>query len=377
MTDITILDLKLVRLTLDQIGPFQDQMTTFDFVDVQASEGSNCQPANLYMLLAKNGHGKTTVLESIYGLFGLLTNPPQGRFVSPFAAGRVQGDFRVVWRRDRQVETIVLSIWTGSRDPLLTPESLHIEGLDETSIWARIVMGRNPGAVAPTDGTTDEGLILYREIQQAIGSAPSANFGVSQHLPTVLFFPADRTVSAPDPSDIIARPHGWGYQPAQTFRADGPEWQDSIDNLLVWLDWLDESRLQQVLEFVNPKLFITDEKRLERPDRETLRASVHTNSGPHLLSELSHGERALLQLFIRVACHMTRNTIVIIDEIETHLHSKWMNRMFQALKIMAKEDSRLSVIFSTHSRELVDVFGHTIAEPGLIKGGFLIEDDMD
>jgi len=94
MSEIAVLDWKLVGLTLDQIGPFQEQVTSFEFVDVMAREGEAARPANLYMLLAKNGHGKTTILECIHGLFGLLADPPVGRFVDA-SSGRAQGDFLV------------------------------------------------------------------------------------------------------------------------------------------------------------------------------------------------------------------------------------------------------------------------------------------
>jgi hypothetical protein len=55
------------------------------------------------------------------------------------------------------------------------------------------------------------------------------------------------------------------------------------------------------LEFVNPKLFMTDDKFLRPPQRESLMTSVQTPTGPHPLSGLSHGEHAILQLFVRVA----------------------------------------------------------------------------
>jgi len=234
------------------------------------------------------------------------------------------------------------------------------------------------GGIAPNlqDGTSDEALQLYRQIRDQIGLAPTALLGASQMLPTVLFFPADRTVVAPRSAHAIERPRSWGYQPAQTFQSDGPEWRDSIDNLLVWLDWLGDGRLGDLLAYVNPLLFATDEKFLMAPQRETLLTSVRTPNGEHPLSGLSHGERALLQLFVRVACHMTGNTIVLIDEIETHLHSKWMNRMFQALKSLARSDSRLSIIFTTHNRELIEVFDHTLKEDNLIKGLHLIEEEI-
>jgi len=41
--------------------------------------------------------------------------------------------------------------------------------------------------------------------------------------------------------------------------------------------------------------------------------------------------------------HMTGNTIILIDEIETHLHTKYMNRMFQALKALVIGDVPLRI----------------------------------
>ncbi|WP_292044635.1 MULTISPECIES: AAA family ATPase [unclassified Brevundimonas] len=73
--------------------------------------------------------------------------------------------------------------------------------------------------------------------------------------------------------------------------------------------------------------------------------------------------------------HMTGNTIILIDEIETHLHTKYMNRMFQALKALVIGNRRLSIVFTTHNRELIQVFDHLRREPGITKGGDLIEDD--
>ncbi len=377
MSEITVLNWKLIRLTLDQVGPFQEQVTTFDFVEVFASDDAEMRPANLYMLLAKNGYGKTTVLESVHGLFGLLADPPIGRFAEGRAGGRVQADFLVTWRRDRQEETVLLSMWTGTPDPLYTPDDVRLEGLSGNTRWERICLGQLPGGDAVLEGTSDDGLQLYRQIREQAGQAPTALLGASQMLPTILLFPADRRVVAPGGAHAIERPHNWGYQPAQTFESDGPDWRDSIDNLLVWLDWLGDGRLDDLLEYVNPLLFATDQKSLEKPQRETLTSSVSTPNGRHPLSGLSHGERALLQLFVRVACHMTGNTIILIDEIETHLHSKWMNRMFQALKNLVRNDARLSIIFTTHNRELIEVFDHTRKEEGIAKGGYLIEEEID
>jgi hypothetical protein len=228
MSDTTILDWKLIRLTLDQIGPFQEAMQSFDFVEGAPPKDEKPRPANLYMLLAKNGAGKTTILESIHGLFGLLADPPVGRFTDLRNTGRVQADFRVRWRRDRREETVLLSMWLGSNDPLLTPDTVNLEGVTADTEWVRIALGRNVGGAFLMDGSSPAGIEIWRDIREQIGAAPTALMGASQGLPTVLFFPADRTVFPPCEASGVERPLSWGYQPAQIFSADGPEWRNSI-----------------------------------------------------------------------------------------------------------------------------------------------------
>ncbi|WP_337270147.1 AAA family ATPase [Oryzifoliimicrobium ureilyticus] len=372
MTDLTISDWKLLKLTLDQTGPFQETVQAINFTGVRSKEISDPPPANLFMILAKNGHGKTTILESIHGLFGLLSTPPIGRFAGPTSRERVQADFRATWTISGKTMTVLLSIWTGLEAPLLDWTSTMLNDEAQASEWATIgVNGSGHIFEANTLGK-----LLIESIRSAQGTAPTAIFGESQELPTVLFFPADRRLVAPDETRSVTRPRDFGYSPAQLFGSDGPEWSTSMDNLLVWLEWLDDGRIETLLKFVNDEMFEGEGKALLPPRRSDLRSYISASSGEHPLSHLSHGERALLQLYIRVASHMTRNTIVLIDEIETHLHSKWMNLAYQALKRLLVRNPQLSIIFSTHSRELVKVFDHHRQEAGLVKGGYLIEEGI-
>ena len=141
---------------------------------------------------------------------------------------------------------------------------------------------------------------------------------------------------------------------------------------------MDDGRLHDLLEFVNARLFEGESSKAIRPPRrQELLTYVSTSTGDHPLADLSHGERALLQLYVRIACNMTSNTVVLIDEVDTHLHSKWMFRLFAGLKDLLREVPSLSIIFSTHNRELIRVFDHQREEEGLVKGGYLIKDEIE
>ena len=377
MTDLVISDLKVLRLTLDRIGPFQETekvITFFGPTDESGTKG----PANLYMLLAKNGHGKTTILEAIHGLFGLLGRPVTGRFAEPGFHGRVQADLRATWTLEGQTQTVLLSIWTGGPNPLKAWDNAsERDDFAQAPEWATLGLEWNGAGIVFYDRTDELGLAFYRAVQEQVDQAPTGLFGVSGEMPTVLLFPADRTLVAPEPHRAVQRPEIWGYQPARRFGADGPSWPSSIDNLLVWLDWLDDKRLDGLIDYVNENLFHELGKTLRKPQREELAAYISTATGEHGLPALSHGERALLQVYTRLAAHMTRNTIVLIDEVETHLHPVWMQRLFRALKSLAAGNERLSIIFTTHSRELIRDFDHKMLEPKLTKGVYLIPDEVE
>jgi len=379
--EFAITDWKLLQLTLDEVGPFRSEPTTFSFLGDTAPLGTPEDeppgPSNLYMLIAPNGKGKTTALEAIYGLFALFNRTPSGIFADPNAGGRAQLDVRGTWLVDGATRPVVLSIWTGAREPLVAWSQERLETEAEASVWARLCLTVIRGEVQLLEESNDLGRLLFRSLREALGESPTETGSAAERLPTVLYFPADRSVVAPTERRIVASPACWGYQPAHRFSQDGPDWESSIDNLLVWLEWLDEAQLKDLLQRLNEHVFDEGtEKLILRPDRTHLLTLVSTPTGIHPLASLSHGERSLLQLFARVFTQSTRNTVVLIDEIELHLHTKWMHRMFSGFKHILEETRGLSLIFTTHDRELIEVFEYERPESGLTKGGFLIRKDL-
>lgn len=384
MPDEIISEWKLLRVTLDGLGPFRNGRQTFDITgaDTDDPEARTTDAASMYMILAANGFGKTTVLEAIFGLYGLMNSVPRGKFADGTFNGRAQIDMRASWVVDGISQTMVLSLWTGTEQPLDPLSPLDLESLAATDIWAKLGLDSS-GSV--TAGSNDYGLRLLQAIKQGLEAPPTALFGLSQNLPSVLYFPADRRVVAPIRHEAVTRPSDWGYQPALCLGSDGPDWGSSIDNVLVWLEWLAtapeadkrDHRVDDLLEFVNRLIFKeSPDKRIGRPDREELRSYVKTRHGLHTLNALSHGERAMLHILARTLTHMTSNTIVLIDEIEIHLHTKWLSRMFEALKDLLRSYPAITIVFTTHHLDLIDLYEFEKKEPSLIKGGYLIETDI-
>lgn len=385
MTPITYRDLRLLQLSVENVGPFRNGLEKLGFTGAVVpdtnGESRDTGPSNLFMLLARNGHGKTTLIESIYRLMQLLgTTLPEpaidagGGFPKD---ARAQLDLRMTWTVDEQTQTVLLSVWVGSPDPVVNWSRSEIDERAQASAWARVGFEwADDGTLRLASGCDELGQMLRAHILSRIGEPPTALFGEGSDLPCVLHFPANRAIFAPNKERSVVPPRDWGYRPAYRFETDGPEWGTSVDNLLVWLTWLDDERLQDLLDYLNKSIFREDRKTLRAPHRETLTSYVFTETGSHPLQDLSHGERALLQFFARTLCYMTSNTIILVDEFEIHLHTKWMNRFFQSAKTLLRDVPSLSLVFTTHNRELMKVFDHRRQEDGLIKGGFLIEEGL-
>lgn len=66
----------------------------------------------------------------------------------------------------------------------------------------------------------------------------------------------------------------------------------------------------------------------------------------------------------------------LVDELDIHLHSIWQHRVLAVFKQLAVEHPGMTIIASTHARELIPAFAHDIREEGLRKGGHIIEEGL-
>lgn len=382
MADLQVREFRPIKLTLLNVGPFREH-TEISFTDtVSEDDNEKGAPPNLFLLLSKNGFGKTTILNSVYLLMDLLRNEERARFDHfdlDEGTGQIQIDMRAVWTIEGQAATVVLSIWAGGASPLGTWSEHDLESVANASSWATVGFQRSraSGKIALSEATNELGRLLVAAVRNHLGQPPPALRGEGLYLPTAVYFPADRALRRPPVERrAVVRPASWGYQPGFRFEVDGSEWEDSIDNLLVWLAWIQDDRIQSLRDFVNKYVFMDGEKSLLEVDREKLWTNIQTREGTHPLVYLSHGERQVLQLFVRLIVHMTSATILLIDEIEMHLHPRWRIMLLHSIKELVKETGGLCVILSTHEREIIQEFDHETPEDGLVKGGFLIQKDL-
>lgn len=363
-------------LAAEGIGPFRDGPFTMEFTD---REG---HPCNMFMILSRNGGGATTLLELMTCLMDMLSmQEPQvlGFEDLDNGSGRAQWDILTTLVREGKEETVVLSLGAG-RD---NPWSLHPWGEGElekfgAKAWCRMGYQRRASGRLELVGRSDERVEdLLAAVRVHADRTPLGFEEDPWTLPTLLYFSAYRDIPrVSDPERGIMAPHDWGYRPVHRFGRESTVWRDSLDNLLVWLKWVDEERFNRAVDIINQRVFTGTAKHLSGVRKQPPEAVVKNGAYAHRLDRLSSGEKSLVQLYLRAGTHMSQNTLLIIDEIDVHLHSKWQHRTLNLLKEMARTHSGLTIIFTTHARELIPAFAYEIAEPGLLKSGHIIEEGL-
>ena len=393
-----------IYLSIDRIGPFQDRLEVLDLSDAQG------QSSNYFLIFGFNGRGKTHVMELIAHMMGILgqnpdaTPPPFGYESLDQGPGRAQLDILLRYSTDTvKSRTAILSIFAGKADSEIwlktwSDTELAEFGADEHhSVGiARDSLGRyrwNNQNDSRSSGVANSWCRDFLDwIRTHQGSSLSGFMNSSFSPPTLLYFSAYRDV-LPIPREAeraAVSPRDWNYRPLHIFRNEGKEWQESLDNLLVWLAWLDDGRYEAALELINTYVFRGSGKHLAGIDRQKLCAVIDCasetwlnkrnvaleNQGDerkHRLDQLSSGEKSLLQLFLRIGVHMTANTILLIDEVDAHLHVDWQARIAQRLKELAQNNPGLSIFLTSHSEEVMKSAAWEYPENGLRKNGFLIE----
>ena len=71
------------------------------------------------------------------------------------------------------------------------------------------------------------------------------------------------------------------------------------------------------------------------------------------LLQMSSGEHQILRILVGLVADTAKNSIVLIDEVELHLHPAWQKRLIQILR---EDDSNNQYIFTTHSRTVAEIF---------------------
>ena len=218
-----------------------------------------------------------------------------------------------------------------ARQSCLHPVSYTHLDVYKRQRWCRFGYVRNAFGRYSMVGRADEWVQDFNIlIETSIGARLSGFEGDELTLPTLIYFSAYRNIiRMPTEDRAIVAPRDWNYRPVHIFDVEGREWRDSLDNLLVWLKWMDDGRFEDAVAAINERVFKVGDrklfagKKLKGVRKEPPEAIIEAEGLEHRLDRLSSGEKSLVQLYLRLGAHMTRNTILLIDEPEVHLHRNW------------------------------------------------------
>jgi hypothetical protein len=168
--------------------------------------------------------------------------------------GRAQWDIFVRLHREGKEESLVLSLVAGRDEPwTLKPWGESLLNEYAADHWCPCGYQRHVSGRLETIGLQDERVQdLLAAVQAHRGEAPAAFEGDPLTLPALIYFSAYRDIARVTEGERgITQPATWGYRPVHRFDQESHGWRDSLDNLLVWLKWLDDGRYEQAIEAIN------------------------------------------------------------------------------------------------------------------------------
>ncbi len=305
------------------------------------------KPMSRIVLAGANGSGKTTILESIFGLLEAIEKQKLQGLVSwdPFEASRLQLFFDVDFPNEpHSLLTIGFGQSTEEEDfSLFTNTSLA----EQARLGGRI--GNYEGIIA-SRLPQNTSRFYFDELADSIQKA--REIGASS-VGSIIYFPHTRylpTVKM-DKLDLVQPKYLWAYRYTPSDR-----WDESVEKYLFWLNYLDledrgknmpANRFSQATEVVNK---ILDGKRIARVEKG--RVVIDTKEGEtHGLDDLSSGEKQLALLLIDISRRIVPGSVILIDEPEISLHATWQRGLMAALdRIIEQYDAQ--VILATHSLEI-------------------------
>ncbi|MCX7066870.1 MAG: ATP-binding protein [Methylococcales bacterium] len=87
-------------------------------------------------------------------------------------------------------------------------------------------------------------------------------------------------------------------------------------------------------------------------DSDTL--ILRKNHVEYDLSQMSSGEHQILRILVGLVSERAKNSIVLIDEVELHLHPAWQTKLIQTLR--EDKENNNQYIFTTHSPFVKQIF---------------------
>lgn len=352
------------------------------------------EPCNLFFIQGGEGSGKSTIVDTLHGLFDLLGIRSRGAFQRPgrydfdLRKAKAQLDLMVRLVIDGTCRNILLSVWFGQEQaPVDWSDTIRTTRPWRATDFARI--GFVDVRTEPARGTNELGHLILRAVRLRDGAGmtavPAAGRDlcsddlVAGHpaLPTALLFKACGPTALRLGSSKFDRPRC--YAPAKLFDLVGDpihvlnaSLELPTDGIEPWFDQLVD-RVGQIV-----KLDAGRPKRIARDsDPRELSVVFDRRSFRPPMSVLGAGEQSLLSVHFGTLLGMTEATMVLIDGIDDFIEPRRYRSVIESLKRLAQLNPALAIIATARDPALVKSFDYRRVEANLIKGGELLRGKFD
>lgn len=349
--------MKLKKITLENYRSFDN--FTIDFNE------------NMTVIVAENGVGKTSVLDAI----AVALSPFVGGFDSGINKGFKRSDARLKIV-DTDSNTIVKEM-ESTYPVTVTTEALFEE---DNFIWKRALTNNRKGSKTTVKDAKNI-KNHAKKLQNLVRSSSTENI----HLPIISFYGTDRLwnskafTNKEKSSSTETQSRLWGYnralEHASTYKAFNDwfiaESKAEYDALIERIQEnngatnfsLEESvALKNIREAVNSCLTISQWSNIRYNSKFKAITVNHPKQGTVPVSRLSDGVRSMLAMTADIAYRCTKlnphlhnapketKGIVLIDEVDLHLHPKWQQMVIPSLR---EAFPLIQFIVTTHSPQVL------------------------
>ena len=343
--------MKLHTLEIKNFRAIKD--ISLDFTDLLS------RPRPINLIVGPNSSGKTSILDAIHVVVKVFENPQNPELregleynVQQLVRGRgnrTQIAFEYSIERD-EAEAI-----NDVYSSLKLPQNFNFnlsESVPPLESPAKVIWyypSRKPNNLCDHD-------MLPRNSIRVLGARGKASLSMSKNHQTSQIFDRIGGVCYLDQRRTVRL--------FKSFNQQNQEYKNAHSDVLLWLNqyyrkdltWNEEkygeSYWKRVQRLFNKICFPSELIGLESgPDSDTL--ILKRKGVEYDLLQMSSGEHQILRILVGLAADTAKNSIVLIDEVELHLHPAWQKRLIQVLR---EDDSNNQYIFTTHSPTVAEMF---------------------
>ncbi|MEI6443155.1 MAG: AAA family ATPase [Nostocales cyanobacterium ELA583] len=341
--------MKLHSLEIKNFRAIKD--ISLDFTDLLS------RPRPINLVVGPNGSGKTSILDAIHVVVKVFENPQNPELregleynVQQLVRGRanitqITFEYSIEKNEAEAINDVYSSL--GLKQHFNLSKSVTPLESPAKVIW--YYPSRKPNNLCDHD-------MSPRNSIRVLGARGRASQAISKNRQTSQIFDRIGGVCYLDQRRTVRL--------FKTFNKQNIEDQNAHSDVLSWLieyyrkhrTWSEEkygeSYWKRVQRLFNKICFPSELIGLESgPDSDTL--ILKRNGVEYDLLQMSSGEHQILRILVGLAADTARNSIVLIDEVELHLHPAWQKRLIQVLR---GDDSNNQYIFTTHSPTVAEMF---------------------